>query len=73
MGSDTETQTPVETVDYSQEALDQVETIISGVDFSIFMSMFVLVIGATAAVTVGITALRKGWGWVKSAIKRAGN
>ncbi len=73
MGSDTETQTPVETVDYSQEALDQVETIISGVDFSVFMSMFVLVIGATAAVTVGITALRKGWGWVKSAIKRAGN
>lgn len=73
MDSDTETQTPVETVDYSQEALDQVETIISGVDFSVFMSMFVLVIGATAAVTVGITALRKGWGWVKSAIKRAGN
>ena len=73
MGSDTETQTPVETVDYSQEALDQVETIISRVDFSVFMSMFVLVIGATAAVTVGITALRKGWGWVKSAIKRAGN
>lgn len=70
---DEETQTPVETVDYSQEALDQVETIVSGVDFSVFMSMFVLVIGATAAVTVGITALRKGWGWVKSAIKRAGN
>lgn len=59
--------------DYSQEALDQTQALIGKIDFSVFMSMFVLVIGATAAVTVGITALRKGWAWVKSAIKRAGS
>lgn len=68
-----ETQTPVEQVDYNQTALDSTEELIGQVDFSIFMTMFVLVIGATAAVTVGITALKKGWGWLKSAIKRAGN
>lgn len=73
MDSESETTTPVEQVNYNQTALDSVEDLIGGVDFSIFMTMFVLVIGATAAVTVGITALRKGWGWVKSAIKRAGN
>lgn len=73
MDSENETPTPIEEVDYNQIALDNVEDLIGGVDFSIFMTMFVLVIGATAAVTVGITALRKGWGWVKSAIKRAGN
>ena len=68
-----ETQTPVEQVDYNQTALDSTEELIGQVDFSIFMTMFVLVIGATAAVTVGITALKKGWGWLKSASKRAGN
>ena len=68
-----ETQTPVEQVDYNQTALESTEELIGQVDFSIFMTMFVLVIGATAAVTVGITALKKGWGWLKSAIKRAGN
>lgn len=65
------TETVVE-VDYSQQALENVEGLVGDIDFGVFMSMFVLVIGATAGVTVGITALKKGWSWIKGAIKRAG-
>lgn len=61
------------TVDYSQNALDNVNTLIGKVDFGIFMTMLVAVIGATLGVSVGMTALKKGVAWIKRAIKRAGN
>lgn len=66
-------ETGQETVDYSQNALDNVNTLIGKVDFGIFMTMLVAVIGATLGVSVGMTALKKGVAWIKRAIKRAGN
>lgn len=62
-----------ETVNYNQQALENVNTLIGKVDFSIFMTMLVAVIGATLGVSVGMTALKKGVAWIKRAIKRAGN
>lgn len=61
-----------ETVDYSQKALENVNTLIGKVDFSIFMTLLVAVIGATLGVTVGMTALKKGVAWLKRGIRRAG-
>lgn len=69
-GQETQAQ---ETVDYSQNALDNVNTLIGKVDFGIFMSMLVAVIGATLGVSVGMTALKKGVAWIKRAIRNAGN
>lgn len=69
-GQETQAQ---ETVDYSQNALDNVNTLIGKVDFGIFMTMLVAVIGATLGVSVGMAALKKGVAWIKHAIKRAGN
>lgn len=60
-------------VDHSANALKAVQEIIGKVDFSVFMTMFVSVIGATIAVTVGITALKKGIKWLTQAVKKAGN
>lgn len=61
--------TPVEEVNYSDLAQQQVQSTIQNVDFSVFFTMLTLVIGATIGVTVGITALRKGVRWVIGFIK----
>ena len=61
-----------ETVDYSQKALENVNTLIGKVDFSIFMTLLVAVIGATLGVTVGMTAFKKGVAWLKRGIRHAG-
>lgn len=62
-----------ETVNYSQQALNDVEQTINGIDFSVFSQMFTLVVGATIGVSVGIIALKKGYRWVISFIHGLGN
>lgn len=61
-----------ETVNYNQQAIENVNTLIGKVDFGIFMTILVAVIGATLGVTVGMTALKKGVAWLKRGIRRAG-
>lgn len=61
-----------ETVNYNQQALENVNNLIGKVDFSIFMTLLVAVIGATLGVTVGMTAFKKGVAWLKRGIRRAG-
>ena len=61
-----------ETVNYGNQATEQVEGIIKNVDFGIFMTMLVAVVSATIGISVGMSALKKGVSWVKRAIKRAG-
>lgn len=68
-GQGTQTQ---ETVNYNQQAIENVNTLIGKVDFGIFMTILVAVIGATLGVTVGMTALKKGVAWLKRGIRRAG-
>lgn len=61
-----------ETVNYNQQAIENVNTLIGKVDFGIFMTILVAVIGATLGVTVGMTALKKGVAWLKRGIRCAG-
>lgn len=61
-----------ETVNYGTQATEQVQGIIKDIDFSIFMTMLVAVVGATIGISVGMSALKKGVAWIKRAIRRAG-
>lgn len=61
-----------ETVDYGATAVNEVKDLVNQVDFSVFITMMVAVVGATIGINVGITALKKGVAWIKLAIRRAG-
>lgn len=61
-----------ETVNYGTQATEQVQGMIQKVDFSIFMTILVAVVGATLGISVGMSALKKGVAWIKRAIRRAG-